>query len=248
MDLPSFASPPFDAAGSLVFCVICLVVVVSFVALHARAGLRWRPFALGLGGWLGLFLVLAGTGVLSRLAGSMALALYLVAANGAALVMALTLPGRLVVKASSAWMLIAFQLFRGPLELVLHHWYALGALPVQMTYEGQNLDILTAVAGAMALVFLRGWPPSDRYRWWVTLSFNLVGAALLLNVMRVAMQSAPWPMRTFMNDPPVVLPFFVPQTLIVPVCVAGALWGHVVTFRWLWAQRRLHGGLSRTAG
>jgi hypothetical protein len=39
--------------------------------------------------------------------------------------------------------------------------------------------------------------------------------------------------RVFMNDPPVLLPFNFPHGWIVPFCMAPALAGHVLVFRWL---------------
>ena len=64
-----------------------------------------------------------------------------------------------------------------------------------------------------------------------------MGLLLLVDVVRSAVRPAPWPLRTFANDPPVLLPFFAPHTWIVAVCVAGALRGHVVTLTWLSGRR-----------
>jgi hypothetical protein len=44
-------------------------------------------------------------------------------------------------------------------------------------------------------------------------------------------RSSPVPLRTYTNEPPVLLALHAPFTWIVPVCVAGALFGHLITFR-----------------
>jgi hypothetical protein len=61
--------------------------------------------------------------------------------------------------------------------------------------------------------------------------FNLAGAALLANVAAIAVRSSPVPLRSYMNEPPVLLALHAPFTWILPVCVSGALFGHLVTFR-----------------
>ena len=45
--------------------------------------------------------------------------------------------------------LVGVQAFRLPLELVLARWKNQGVIPVQMTFEGHNFDIVT---GVLALV------------------------------------------------------------------------------------------------
>ena len=119
--------------------------------------------------------------------------------------------------------LVGFQGFRLPLELVLHQWVGEGSIPETMTWTGQNWDI---VAGVMALV-VAAWPSRPRAVVW---AFDVLGFVLLLNVMRVAIFSSPlpfaWPLQ-----PPMLLPLHLPYAWIVPICVAGALGGHIVLTR-----------------
>lgn len=119
--------------------------------------------------------------------------------------------------------LVAFQAFRLPLELVLHTWSQRGTIPTSMTWNGQNWDI---VAGALAFVV---WPmaANNRRVAWI---FNIVGFGLLLNVMRVAMFSTAVPFGWGLQ-PPLQLWLHLPYVFIGPVCVAGALFGHIVLTR-----------------
>jgi hypothetical protein len=54
---------------------------------------------------------------------------------------------------------------------------------------------------------------------------------LLVNVARVAAFSSPVPFRSYLEGPPVLLAFHVPFVWIVPICVGGALFGHLLVFR-----------------
>ena len=132
--------------------------------------------------------------------------------------------------------LVAFQAFRLPLELVLHRWADEGVLPVQMTYEGHNFDIVTGIAAVVTGAWLWRNGPSASPR--LVAAFNLLGLALLVTVASIAIRSTPGPLRTYDGDPPVLLAFHFPYGWIVPMCVGGALLGHIVVFRWLAAHRR----------
>ena len=120
------------------------------------------------------------------------------------------------------YLLVGFQGFRLPLELVLHEWVSTGLVPPQMTWTGQNVDV---VAGALALASMpvvRRWP---RFAWVPT----VVGSVLLLNVLRVVALSLPGPLQRFPD--PITLAYRVPHVWIATVCVAGAVLGHLVAFR-----------------
>lgn len=102
--------------------------------------------------WLAVPAVLASLGYLDR---------YSVPAPGFLLVAALTLGtvvlafsgfgARLVASVPLA-ALVGYQVFRVPLEWVLHRLYLEGVIPVQMTYAGRNFDVLTGIL-AVALAF-----------------------------------------------------------------------------------------------
>jgi hypothetical protein len=98
-----------------------------------------------------------------------------------------------------------------------------------MTFEGHNFDIITGVlAVAVGL-----WARTSRVPRSVVVGFNVIGLVLLVTVATIAVLSVPLPLRRYMNDPPVLLLFHVPYVWIVPFCVGGALFGHLLVFRWL---------------
>jgi hypothetical protein len=136
--------------------------------------------------------------------------------------------GRQMASAVPLTALVAFQAFRLPLELVLHEWAAQGVIPGTMTWTGQNQDILS---GVLALACA---PLASRYLLLARLA-NGVGAMLLMNVIRVALFSSPVPFGWGLQ-PPLLLAFHLPYALIGPVCVGGALFGHIVLTRALWQR------------
>lgn len=130
-------------------------------------------------------------------------------------------------------LLIGLQAFRVPLEILLHALYSSGDLPIQMTWSGLNFDVATGITAAGVAWLHHRKPLPDAALW----AWNVLGLALLVTVVVIAITSAPGPLRHFTDDPPVVLVFFPPYTWIVSVFVWTALVGHLVIFRALWARR-----------
>jgi hypothetical protein len=219
---------PASAASLLAFLVICGVVVAAFLGgvwLSARRE-SVSPFrrtllaAMGTILWLAAILLTVRSGWLH---GDQRRLLFFAAAmNAVILGVGLSPVGRwlslLPVPA-----LVAFQGFRLPLELVLHSRVAQGVIPSTMTWTGKNWDIISGVVALIATPFCR------RSVAWAWIA-NVVGLALLINVMRVAVLSSPvsfgWPIT-----PKVELIYHVPYALIIPVCIGGALIGHIALTR-----------------
>ncbi len=123
--------------------------------------------------------------------------------------------------------LVGFQAFRLPLEILLHRFHAEGAVPVQMTWSGQNLDVFAGIAALVTglLAARRELPAAAIW------GFQLLATGLLLNVARVAMRSTPGPFFAFPDEPPLLLALHLPYAWIVPICVSGALAGHLILLR-----------------
>jgi hypothetical protein len=234
--------PHPSLASTAVFVAIVLVLALLFVLGARRVGGATGDRAAArratLLSSIGMLALLAGTaylaasGILLSLVGTPALAVYPLLCNVLALSLALSPLGRGFAEHVPIAALVGFQSFRLPLELVLHRWYEEGVVPVQLTYAGDNLDIVTGVL-ALATGLLLWRQRAGRAS---VLAFSVIGLVLLVNVMSVALRSLPGPLRTYTNEPPLLLPDAVPYTWILPVCVAGALFGHIVALRW-WMNR-----------
>ncbi|MCA9717197.1 MAG: hypothetical protein KC468_21160 [Myxococcales bacterium] len=243
MVIPDMVEP--SAASAVAFVLVVVVVAAMIVGGAAAAGPRLGEapattrrravaWSLGVAAWLGLTAWASGSGALEAPGLPPRAMLFMAGCNLFALALALSPAGARFARGLPVWALVGFHGFRLPLELVLHRWYVEGVLPPQMTYVGRNLDIITGALGlglGLLLWRWRGGPrPIIRA---CALAFNLIGLALLINVAAIAVLSAPFPFRVFMNEPAVLLVFHVPYGWIVPMCVAPALAGHVVLFRWL---------------
>lgn len=198
----------------------------TFFAARAEAGevaarAATRRFVMGLGLWVGGFSAIVASG--APLARPMPLFPLLFAGVFlGAIGYGCSAAGGRLARQVPVRALVAFLGFRLPLELVLHRWAQEGTIPVEMTWDGQNFDV---VAGAAALVLA---PFAHRRA--VAWGINVVGALLLINVARVVAMSSPlpfgWPVQ-----PKLLLVGYLPYAWIGPVCVAAAIAGHVVLTR-----------------
>jgi hypothetical protein len=212
------------ASSSSVFAF--MVIVVAVVAAVLGGVYRTKPQAtlkvtLGLAGWLALLSFIVSSGALEAHLVPRVPLLFLVM-NVAAVLFALSPVGSSLATLPLA-ALVGFQAFRLPLELVLHSWAQQGTIPGTMTWTGKNFDVVTGVVALLVALF------GARSRKLVWLA-NIVGLVLLLNVARVALLSSPLPFA-WPVEPPLQLIFHLPYALIGPVCVAGALAGHVILTR-----------------
>jgi hypothetical protein len=123
--------------------------------------------------------------------------------------------------------LVGFQAFRFPLELLLHQAYRDGLMPVQMSYSGRNFDIVTGIsAAALGLVLWKRAIPQ-----WVVQAWNVMGILLLANILTIAVLSTPLPIRRFFQEPANVWIKDAPYVWLPAVFVLLAIMGHVVIAR-----------------
>ncbi len=128
-----------------------------------------------------------------------------------------------LIDSLSLAVLIGFQGFRLPLELILHDWATSGTIPVAMTWTGQNWDIATGVLSIFAIPFV-GKSKT------IAIIVNTIGFLLLMNVLRVVVLSSPVPFGWPLEKPLLLVAHF-PYCLIVPLFVLPAFIGHLLTFR-----------------
>jgi hypothetical protein len=179
-------------------------------------------FGIGLGVWLAIVSTVVASGVLEAWPFPW-VPLFLAACNLLGLGVALSPLGRRLALGLPLGALVGFQAFRLPLELVLHDWASTNTVPVTMTWTGANFDVVSGIVALAAAPFAH----KSRAVPWIA---NVVGLGLLLNVGRVAILSSPLPFAWPLEHP-LVLAFHLPYALIVPVCVAGALAGHILLTR-----------------
>ena len=135
---------------------------------------------------------------------------------------------RLVAEAGIVW-LVGMQAFRIAVEIFLDWGHRVNLVPVQMTFEGRNWDIVSGVSAAVvAWLAAKGRAPR-----WLILLWNCVGLALLLNIVVIAILSMPTPLRHFHNEPANSFIGYFPYIWLPTFLVQVALFGHLLVFRWL---------------
>jgi len=124
--------------------------------------------------------------------------------------------------------LIYVQSFRILMELLLWLLFIKQIIPVQMTFEGINYDILTGLSAPLIAyyVFTEGkWPKVTALLW------NIAGLLLVTNIFLVAFLSAPTPMRQFFNEPANTIVAYFPFVWIPAFIVPFAYLMHVLSVK-----------------
>jgi hypothetical protein len=221
---------PASNSSISVFLLVCCFVVAAFLrGIWISAPAQRRNPArltscvgLGLLFWLATIALLVRSGWLEAAPGRLIILGGTVFTANALL--GLSPMGRWMAAACPIPWLLAFQGFRLPLELVLHSWVHQGVIPESMTWTGSNWDILSGIAAL-------GLAPLSRRSKVAAWMGNIIGAVLLGNVARVAVLSAPVPFGWQDVHPKLLVPYHLPYALIVPICIGGALTGHIILTR-----------------
>jgi hypothetical protein len=207
----------------MAFGVIALGAAVLVVGLvrHAAGGRRALQVAAGIAAWMLITLLLAAGGVLNDFSLPPRLLLVFVPALLAVGVVIFSSAGGVMSSSVSQVWLIGAQVFRLPVELAIHQAVVEGVAPPQLSWDGYNLDIVTALTAPVAAAI--AWRlPQSRY---LLILWNLVGLGLVLTVVGTAIVSMPTPFQQLKPDntwiafPPYV---WLPTVLVmVALCLHG---------------------------
>ena len=200
-----------------------LIVLVFLYRAHAGAGLR-NP-AVWLAGYTAVIGIAAYRGafadgshfpppVMAAVVGGIGWAI-------AALAFGRVVPGQEGIRA-----LLGVSVARLVVEQMLLHLAAQGLVPVMMTWEGTNFDILSGLGAVLLLAYGRRHAiPTVALRIW-----NVGGLALLLNVVVTAFLSLPSPLQQINFGHPNVAILMFPYTLLPAVIVPAVIYTHLRLF------------------
>jgi hypothetical protein len=230
------------AAGLFLAVVVSLLVLVVLGSSRAlnRLGHKTSRLplfaAIGVLAWLVLLAFLAQSGFFARfevLPPRFAFAvlppvLFILYLAGSGRV------SRLLAALPAGW-LVGPQVFRVAVEVVLWLLFLEQRVPVQMTFEGLNYDILVGLTAPVVALYMARNPDRKTV---VGVVWNILGLALLTNIVTIAILSAPTPFRFFMNEPANTIvaawPFIWLPGFVVPM----AFLLHVFSLKQLWAGSR----------
>ena len=213
---------------AILFCLVVLAVALAVVVGLRWAGAGVRPLLAILFAYIAIPGHLARTGALRGWDATPPTPLLLVAGLS-------VLTGLIVFSAVGARLadgiplpaIVLLQSFRIAVEWLLHRLYLEGGVPVQMTWSGRNFDIVSGVTGLiLGLVLLRG----VRVPRAVVLGWNVLGLALLANIVVTAVLATP-ALHRFPEGPPNLLPSTFPWVWLPSFLVQVALGSHLLVFR-----------------
>ena len=207
---------------------LALSIVALSMLITARRAAVLAPVSIALGAWLALTFALAKGGVFQHFE---SLPPRVMVAAMTALVASLawtrTASGRRFVEALPLAAIAAMQVFRVPVEVALHALYERGALPVQMTWSGRNVDVFVGVtAPLVAWAFHRSLIGRRAFAAW-----HLASLAALVNIVATSAMSFPGPLRRFHEGVSAELVATAPFIWLPAVLVPFAAVSHVVSLR-----------------
>ena len=117
---------------------------------------------------------------------------------------------------------------RVPVEIVLFWLFLNKAIPELMTFEGRNFDIIAGITAPIVAYFGLS---KNKLSGNMILIWNFICLVLLINIVALALFSAPSPIQQFAFEQPNIailnFPFSWLPTIIVPI----VLFGHLASIR-----------------
>ncbi len=127
--------------------------------------------------------------------------------------------------------IIRLQVFRIFVEILLWMMLLQNALPVQMTFEGRNFDVLAGLTAPFAAYFLVQHRAA-------LIVWNILSLGLLINIIVIAILSLPSPLRIFMNEPANTIVAEFPYVLLPGLLVPLAYGLHFLSLKQLLMQKK----------
>ena len=226
-------APPPPAALSAAFIVLVAFLVGAVLWwLNGPANLRGRTWgvAIPLLAWLALSATLAATGLLANFEAFPPHVAFVVLPAILTVLVITFRPGTgPLLDRVPADGLIAFQVFRIAMELILWQLARAGVIPASMTFEGRNYDVLVGLTAPFIsyLLMRRLVSPGPVILW------NVFGIAVLANVAFIGFFSAPTRFRQFFEGPPNEMIAHFPFVWLVAFVVPLAFLGHLLSIRQL---------------
>lgn len=238
---------PFSSPGFLwpLLTLICLIIILTglYIILKRTAWEKTRRLKLFflsfffVAGWVAALTVLAQKGFFSDFSKfPPRLVFALLIPFPVILFLTFSKTGTSIIKLVPAHWLVFMQSFRIIVEVLIWFAFLANKLPVQMSFEGRNFDVLTGILALPVGYFLlkrKGFSSK------LAIAFNVAGIALLLNVLTLAVLSMPSPIRYFMNEPSnsvvATFPFILLPGVLVPIAYSM----HIFSLRQLLLKNKM---------
>ncbi|MBX2840752.1 MAG: hypothetical protein KTR26_03215 [Flammeovirgaceae bacterium] len=131
--------------------------------------------------------------------------------------------------------LMYIQGFRFFVEILLWMLFLDNLLPIQLTFEGRNWDVLAGITGPIFAYICFG---NGRSNINLAIVWNFIGLALLVNIVAMAILSVPLPFRYFMNKPSNVIVATFPVVWLPGLLVPLAYSMHLFSLKQLFVMKK----------
>lgn len=124
---------------------------------------------------------------------------------------------------------LSIHALRVVVELILYELYITKQIPKIMTFEGYNFDILIGVSAIGLLVW--SYLFKSGLTKYLLLIWNVAGLLFLVNIVVIAILSAPLPMQQFAFDQPNKAVLYFPYILLPAFIVPVVFVTHIVSLK-----------------
>jgi hypothetical protein len=130
------------------------------------------------------------------------------------------------------------HIVRIPVELVLLWLFLYKQVPQLMTFEGRNFDIISGLTAPLMVWLV--WKNGRLTNRKILLVWNIICLALLFNIVRYAVLSAPLPFQQLAFDQPNVAILYFPYIWLPGFIVPAVLMAHLVAIRQTVTRQNQH--------
>jgi hypothetical protein len=139
-----------------------------------------------------------------------------------------TKKGRIAVDGLNSEWLTWLHMVRVPVEFVLLWLFLEKQVPQIMTFEGRNFDIISGLTAPLVAWF--GYRKGKMKRGLI-IAWNILCIGLLVNIVVIAILSAPFAFQKFAFDQPNKAVFFFPFVWLPAFVVPAVLFAHLQSLR-----------------
>jgi hypothetical protein len=229
---------PFYITGMLFVIVIILIVFTFYTLNYALKKLEYPDkkrkitllvSALLLGTWLIFTTVVSLQGMLQNFSTTppRVMIILIPAVLGIIYISSSSRVNAYLSVIPYSWLLY-IQSFRILMEVLLWLMFLNNLIPVQMSFEGLNYDILAGLSAPIIGYYalsVHKWPRISALLW------NFAGFLLVTNITLISILSSPVPFRQFMNEPANTIVSFFPFVWIPAFIVPFAFLMHVLSIK-----------------
>ncbi len=201
-----------------VYITFIATVVLTYYLIMKASSFR-KSFMIAMGIWIAVQLILSFTGFYLKFRAAPPRFPILILPPMAFLIFNLiTNKGRQLLQKFNIKLLTLIHVIRIPIEIVLYWLFLHKTIPVIMTFEGRNFDILSGISAPIIyyLAFIKKIIGRNTLILW-----NVLCMLLLINIVITSILSSPTPFQQFAFDQPNVgilhFPFVLLPSFVVPM-------------------------------